>query len=112
MERSLEDYPALWDLFEVIVRLKDSRECALFFRDLCTYSELAAMAERWNVVRLLAGDLSYREINERTGVSTATITRIAHWFHHGEGGYRLALERASSVEKKATPRSSNRDSQP
>lgn len=51
------------------------------------------MAQRWAVVRMLEQGLHYAEISRRTGASTATITRIASWLHHGEGGYRLVLDR-------------------
>jgi TrpR-related protein YerC/YecD len=54
------------------------------------------MAHRWQVVRLLERGLPYLEIAERTGASTTTVTRVAHWLRHGEGGYRLALDRAAS----------------
>ena len=81
------------ELFEVIVHLEDPEECARFFRDLCTLTELKAMAERWQVVQLVSEDIPYREISERTGASTATITRIARWLKYGEGGYRFMLER-------------------
>ena len=81
------------ELFEVIVHLEDPVECARFFRDLCTLTELKAMAERWQVVQLVSEEIPYREISERTGASTATITRIARWLKYGEGGYRFMLER-------------------
>ena len=81
------------ELFEVIVHLEDPEECARFFRDLCTLTELKAMAERWQVAQMLSEDIPYRKISERTGASTATITRIAHWLNYGEGGYRFMLER-------------------
>ena len=93
MERELESDKSLWSLFEVIVQLGERQECARFFRDLCTLTELKAMSERWEVAQLVARDITYREINELTGASTATITRIAHWVKHGEGGYREALLR-------------------
>ena len=85
--------PRVKELFEVIVNLEDPEECARFFRDLCTLTELKAMAERWQVVQLVSEDIPYREISERTGASTATITRIARWLKYGEGGYRFMLER-------------------
>ena len=81
------------DLFEAILKLKDGKECELFFRDLCTLREIRSMSDRWDVVQLLDRGISYREINKRTGVSTATITRIAHWLNNGEGGYQLLLDR-------------------
>jgi len=80
-------------LFEAIVALNSSEEAARFFRDLCTYKELEEMSSRWMVVRLLADGIPYREINDRTGVSTATITRINQWLQHGTGGYASMLER-------------------
>ena len=64
-----------------------------FLRDLCTLGELHDMAQRWAVVRMLDAGLHYADISKRTGASTATITRIASWLHHGEGGYRAMLER-------------------
>ena len=70
-------------------------EVERFFRDLCTLSELEAMAHRWEVARLLEQGLPYLEIAERTGASTTTVTRVAHWLRHGEGGYRLALDRTT-----------------
>jgi TrpR-related protein YerC/YecD len=54
------------------------------------------MAHRWEVARLLEQGLPYLEIAERTGASTTTVTRVAHWLRHGEGGYRQALDRATS----------------
>jgi len=93
MERELKKDPRVKELFEVIVHLEEPEECARFFRDLCTLTELKAMAERWQVVQLVSEDIPYREICERTGASTATITRIAHWLKYGEGGYRFMLER-------------------
>jgi TrpR-related protein YerC/YecD len=93
MERELKKDPRVKELFEVIVHLEDPEECARFFRDLCTLTELKAMAERWQVVQLVSEDIPYREISERTGASTATITRIAHWLKYGEDGYRFMLER-------------------
>ena len=80
-------------LFDTILRL-DSRDAAeRFFRDLCTLTEIRDMAQRWAVVRLLAEGMHYAQISRQTGASTATITRIASWLNHGEGGYREALDR-------------------
>lgn len=85
--------PATTALFEAILELRSVAEAERFFRDLCTLGELHDMAQRWAVVRLLDEGLHYAEISRRTGASTATITRIAAWLHHGEGGYRLILDR-------------------
>ena len=59
------------------------------------------MAERWEVARMLAEEVPYRQISEQTGCSTATITRIAHWLHHGEGGYRMMLDRVRAAQEEA-----------
>jgi TrpR-related protein YerC/YecD len=81
------------ELFEAILQLETPAEAERFFRDLCTLAELEAMAHRWEVARLLDRGLPYLEIAQRTHASTTTVTRVAHWLRHGEGGYRLALER-------------------
>jgi TrpR-related protein YerC/YecD len=83
-------------LFDAIQSLESRDETESFFRDLCTLSELEAMAHRWEVAQLLEQGLPYLEIAERTGASTTTVTRVAHWLRHGEGGYRQALDRATS----------------
>ncbi len=81
------------ELFEAILRLESVDEASAFFRDLCTLGELHDLAQRWAVVRMLDAGMHYAEISRQTGASTATITRIAQWLHHGEGGYAKALER-------------------
>jgi TrpR-related protein YerC/YecD len=81
------------ELFQAIVSLQTRAETEHFLRDLCTLSELEAMAQRWAVARQLDRGLPYVEISARTGASTTTVTRVAHWLRHGEGGYRLALDR-------------------
>jgi len=81
-------------LLDALLALDDREEAADFLRDLCTLGELRDLGQRWAVVRLLADGLHYSEISRRTGASTATITRIASWLRHGEGGYAAALEKA------------------
>ncbi|MCK5460972.1 trp operon repressor [Candidatus Gracilibacteria bacterium] len=81
-------------LFEAILSLKNIKECELFFRDIMTISELQAITERFTVAQdLNEGKKTYRKISEETGVSTATITRIANWIENGKGGYKLVLNR-------------------
>ena len=89
--------PDVEALFEAILRLDDIDEAERFFRDLCTLNELRDMAQRWAVVRLLDAGLHYAEISRRTGASTATITRIASWLNHGEGGYRQMLDKLDAA---------------
>ena len=79
------------ELFDAIRSLKSRQELESFMRDLCTLGELEAMAHRWQVARLVDQGLPYTEIAEKTGASTATVTRVAHWLNHGEGGYRSAI---------------------
>jgi TrpR-related protein YerC/YecD len=81
------------ELFEAILSLETREEAERFFRDLCTIAELEAMAHRWQAARLVEEGLPYHEVSRRTGASTTTVTRVAHWLRHGEGGYRLAIER-------------------
>src|SRR6185312_8293019 len=83
--------PNLDALLDAIVRLDDRDEAARFMRDLCTLGELHDLGQRWAVVRMLDQGLHYAEISRLTGASTATITRIASWLNHGEGGYRAIL---------------------
>ena len=81
------------ELFKAIAALKTEEECKKFFRDLCTLSELQAMTERWQVAKQIQEGIPYRDICKKTGSSTATITRVAHWLHHGMGGYQFMLQR-------------------
>lgn len=83
------------ELFAAIVALRDREQARRFFRDLCTLAELEAMARRLQVARLVAQEIPYLEIARRTGASTATVTRVAQWVHHGEGGYRAAIRKSA-----------------
>ena len=87
------------DLLRAVLRLRTLEEAERFFRDLCTLSELEAMTHRWEVAKLLDRGLPYQEIARLTGASTTTVTRVAHWLRHGEGGYRLALDRAARATR-------------
>jgi|SRR5215210_3137239 len=89
------------ELFQMIAQLETPEEAERFFRDLCTIAELEAMAHRWAVARLLEQGLPYVEIAQRTGASTTTVTRVAHWLRHGEGGYRSALDRLKDAPSPA-----------
>jgi TrpR-related protein YerC/YecD len=91
------------DLFAAILSLRTEDEAARFFRDLCTLSELEAMAHRWRVAQLVDQGLPYHEVAKRTGASTATVTRVAHWLRHGEDGYRLALDRMRARQRRRVP---------
>jgi TrpR-related protein YerC/YecD len=85
--------PEIQDLLATILSLRGREEAERFFRDLCTLAELEAMAHRWQVAKLVDEGLPYHEVSRRTGASTTTVTRVAHWLRHGEDGYRLAIDR-------------------
>ena len=86
-------------LYGAVLTLRSVEECREFFRDLCTLGELHDLGQRWAVVRMLDQGLHYAEISRLTGASTATITRIASWLNHGEGGYRAMLDRLPATDK-------------
>jgi TrpR-related protein YerC/YecD len=81
------------ELFATIASLRSAAEAEAFLRDLCTRSELDAMAHRWQVAKLLEEGLPYLEVAKRAHASTTTVTRVAQWLRNGEGGYALALRR-------------------
>jgi len=85
-------------LCRALISLQSTDECQNFLRDLCTPAELQALVDRWQVVELLENGLTYRRINELTGVSVTTIGRVARFLADGFGGYRIAVDRATSRE--------------
>ncbi|MCL4380478.1 YerC/YecD family TrpR-related protein [Candidatus Dependentiae bacterium] len=104
MKKSQENVKntALEELFEAFLLLKTNEEVARFMKDLCTPQEMAALAERWRVCKLLdQSELSYREIHQMTGVSLATITRIARFLKtEPHQGYALVLYKIQRQHKK------------
>jgi TrpR-related protein YerC/YecD len=94
--------PDAESLFTAIANLDSLEETERFFRDLCTLSELRDMSQRWAVVRLLDQGKHYAEISRETGASAATITRIASWLNHGEGGYRAMLDKLDAASRAGT----------
>ena len=93
------------DLYRALLTPRDAGEMAALLADLCTPAEVKALAERWQVARLLDGtDFSYRDIHEMTGVSTTTIVRVARFLKQEPHlGYRRALDRMG----KAMPEQAN-----
>ncbi len=81
------------NLFKAILLLKDLDECYNFFEDLCTISEIKAMAQRLEVALMLREGKTYTEISEKTGASTATISRVNRCLLYGADGYKVILER-------------------
>lgn len=92
-----KDYPTaqMKELFAAILTLETLGELTAFFRDLLTIAELTEFSNRWQIVKRLVQKESYSKIAKELNVSTATVTRVAHWFHDGMGGYRLATQRST-----------------
>jgi TrpR-related protein YerC/YecD len=80
-------------LCAALAALMTPEEVRDFLRDLCTPAEIQAMADRWAVVEPLAQAIPYREIHRLTGVSVATIGRVARFLRGGSGGYATAARR-------------------
>ncbi|MDX9871584.1 MAG: YerC/YecD family TrpR-related protein [Clostridia bacterium] len=80
-------------LFEAVLLLENEEECYRFFEDICTVAEIKAIAQRLEVARMLDEDKIYTDIAEKTGASTATISRVKRCLHFGADGYRLILEK-------------------
>jgi len=81
------------ELARAIIELRSPDEALRFLRDLCTINELKELGQRWHVARLLDDGISYHEISERTGASSATISRVGQWLRYGRDGYRLLIDR-------------------
>ena len=80
-------------LFEAILSLETPEECYKFFSDVCTIKELLAMAQRYEVALMLDSMMTYLDIAEKTGASTATISRVNRSLTYGEDGYKLVFDK-------------------
>ena len=80
-------------LFEAILTLQDLEECRRFFEDICTVKEIREISQRLLVAQMLREGGSYAAINAKTGVSTATISRVSRCLEYGSGGYDIVMER-------------------
>ncbi len=94
------DKAALDKLYEAILTLRSSEDCAKFFDDLCTIQELEALSQRMEVALSLKSGKSYAEVNKMTGASTATICRVGKCLNYGSGGYALVISRMNGEGKK------------
>ncbi|MBR2336283.1 MAG: hypothetical protein IKA62_08715 [Clostridia bacterium] len=81
------------ELFAAILTLSDADECAAFFEDICTIKELEDLSQRWCVAKMLSQGEKYQKIEEVTGASTATISRVNKCLNYGSGGYRAVIEK-------------------
>lgn len=80
-------------LFQAILSLKNAEECYTFFEDVCTVNELLSLSQRFEVARMLREQRTYLEIAEKTGASTATISRVNRSLNYGNDGYDLVFSR-------------------
>ena len=86
-------------LFEAILSLKDKEECYTFFEDVCTINELLSLSQRFEVARMLRSKNTYLEIAEKTGASTATISRVNRSLNYGNDGYDMVFSRMDFEEE-------------
>ena len=92
--------PAMDYFFDAVLTLKSREECYNFFEDVCTINELLAMAQRYEVAKMLREGKTYIDIAKTTGASTATISRVNRSLNYGAEGYRLAFDRLDKKKKK------------
>ena len=86
-------------LFEGILCLQSKEECYTFFEDVCTINELLSLSQRFEVARMLRKKNTYLEISEKTGASTATISRVNRSLIYGNDGYELVFNRLEKNEE-------------
>jgi TrpR-related protein YerC/YecD len=86
-------------LYRAIMTLKTEEECYRFFQDLCTISELRSMEQRFEVAKLLSEGMIYTDILDKTGASSATISRVNRSLLGGTGGYEEVLDRLKETEE-------------
>lgn len=91
--------PAVDFLFDAILSLKDRNECYTFFEDICTINELLSLSQRFEVAKMLREHRTYLEIAEKTGASTATISRVNRSLNYGNDGYDMVFSRIDMSEE-------------
>ena len=87
------------ELYKAILKLETLEECKHFFDDLCTVTELQALEQRYQVATYLSKGMIYNEILEKTGASSATISRVNRSLRYGKGGYAVVFERLAEDEE-------------
>lgn len=88
-------------LFDAILLLENKEECYKFFEDICTINELLSLSQRFEVAKMLRNQNTYLEIAERTGASTATISRVNRSLNYGNDGYDMIFERMPKENEEA-----------
>lgn len=86
-------------LFDAILCLQNREECYVFFEDICTVNELLSLSQRFEVAHMLREEKTYLDIAEKTGASTATISRVNRSLNYGNDGYDMVFERMGQKEK-------------
>ena len=86
-------------LFEAILSLKDKEECYTFFQDVCTINEILSLSQRFEVAHMLRQSRTYLDIAEKTGASTATISRVNRSLNYGNDGYDMVFSRMQNTDK-------------
>ena len=89
-------------LFEAILSLNDVKECYDFCEDVCTINELLSLSQRFEVAKMLTDKRTYLDISEKTGASTATISRVNRSLNYGNDGYEMVFERMKAKEAQET----------
>lgn len=85
-------------LFKAILSLEDVKECYDFFEDVCTINELLSLSQRFEVAKMLTDKRTYLDISEKTGASTATISRVNRSLNYGNDGYEMVFARMKEKE--------------
>ena len=85
-------------LFDAILSLKDKEECYTFFEYICTVNELLSLSQRFEVASMLRNHKTYLEIADKTGASTATISRVNRSLNYGNDGYEMVFTRMENKE--------------
>ena len=99
--------PAVEQLFDAILSLENKEECAAFFEDLCTINELLSLSQRFEVAKMLREKKTYLDIAEKTGASTATISRVNRSLNYGSDGYEKVFERLQIRKAEKDSRNKN-----
>ncbi len=94
------DQPRNDDLYKAVMELRSLDECKRFFDDLCSISELRAMEQRFQVAELLHQGMIYNDILEKTGASSATISRVNRSLRYGNDGYTVLFQRMEEKENR------------
>ena len=86
-------------LFDAILSLQNKEECYTFFEDVCTVNELLSLSQRFEVAKMLRDQKTYLDIAEKTGASTATISRVNRSLNYGKDGYDMVFSRLQDMDK-------------